>query len=157
MPKSQDGFLLCFFFHKLFEHPQGVRDIPAKLPVHPRFLPAKPKQDKLSRKGTNLSTTTTSRGRPPPHRVVSGKFYFCVLFSCLILRNSLSMERNGKYAKKTKHSKDARRQREQGNPPRRKARINRRNPKVDGEKGTAKRGWRKSDVVNCPGTRFFAQ
>ena len=57
------------FLHKLFEHPQG--DIPAKFPAHARCLSSKPKEDKLSREGTNFSATTPSRGRPPPHRVVS--------------------------------------------------------------------------------------
>ena len=60
--------------HKLFEHPQRLgtsqnnsRDIPGH-----RFLPAKPKEDKVSSAGTNFSTTTPSRGRPPPHPAVSG-------------------------------------------------------------------------------------
>ena len=39
----------------------------------------------LSREGTNFSATTPSRGRPPPHRAVSGpeKLLFVLLFSCL--------------------------------------------------------------------------
>ena len=39
---------------------------PAKFPGHPRFLSSKPKQDKLSREGTNFSATTPSHGRSPP-------------------------------------------------------------------------------------------
>ena len=62
--------------------PPGVRDIPAKFPGHPRFFPSKPKENKLSRKGTNFSTTTPSRGRPPPRRAVSGpqKLIFVLFF-----------------------------------------------------------------------------
>ena len=49
-----------------------VRDIPAKFLGHPKFLSSKPKEDKLSREGTDFSTTTPSCGRPPPHPAVSG-------------------------------------------------------------------------------------
>ena len=49
-----------------------VRDIPPQLPGHPRFPPSKPKENKLLRAGTNFSTTTPSRGGPPPHPAVSG-------------------------------------------------------------------------------------
>ena len=44
--------------------PLGALDIPAQFPGHPRFLPSKPKEDKLSRAGMNFSTF-----RPPPLRV----------------------------------------------------------------------------------------
>ena len=41
----------------------------------------KPKQNKLSRQGTNFWATTRSRGRPPPHQAVSGpKKLLFVLF-----------------------------------------------------------------------------
>ena len=56
-----------------FWTPPRIRDIPAKFPGHPRFLPFKSKEDKLSREGTNFSATTRSSGRPHPtgqHRVV---------------------------------------------------------------------------------------
>ena len=83
------------FLQKLFEHPQGVQDIPAKSPGHPRFLPPKkrPKEDKLSREGTNFSTTTPLRGRPPPDQAVSGPnklifVLFFLLLECLELRRS---------------------------------------------------------------------
>ena len=61
--------------------PRG-RDIPAKFPGHPRVLSSKPKEDKLSREGTNFSATTPSRGRPPPHRAVSRpkKIIFVLFF-----------------------------------------------------------------------------
>ena len=59
-------------FAQTFRTPPGVRDIPAKFLGHPRFLSSKPKENKLSREGTNFSATTPSRGRPPPHRAVSG-------------------------------------------------------------------------------------
>ena len=69
------------FFAQTFSIPPGVRDIPAKIPGHPRFLPSKPKEDKLSREGTSFSAPTSSRGRPPPHRAVSGpKELIFVLF-----------------------------------------------------------------------------
>ena len=55
--------------HKLFE---WGPEHPGKIPGHPRFLPSKSKEDKLSREGTNFSATTPSRGRPPPHWAVSG-------------------------------------------------------------------------------------
>ena len=71
-----------FLCTKLLEHPQNI---PAKFPGHPRFLPSKPKEDKLSREGTNFSTPTPSGGRPPPQPAVSGpkKVNLCALFSCL--------------------------------------------------------------------------
>ena len=69
------------FFAQTFWTPPGVRDIPAKFPGHPRFLSSKPKEDKVSREGTKFSATTPSRGRPPPHRAVSGpKNLIFVLF-----------------------------------------------------------------------------
>ena len=75
-----------------FWTPLGVRDIPAKFPRHPRFLPSTPKEDKLSRESANFSATTPSRGRPPPHRAVSGpqKVSLCALFPCLNLSVMLS-------------------------------------------------------------------
>ena len=72
-----------FFVAQTFWIPPGVRDIPAKFLGHPRFLSSKPKEDKLSREGTNFSATTPSRGRPPtPHRAVSGpeKLIFVLFF-----------------------------------------------------------------------------
>ena len=69
----------------------------AKGPGHPGKIPGtsqmmiplfeKPKEDKLSREGTNFSATTPSRGRPPPHRAVSGpkKLIFVLFFLALIL------------------------------------------------------------------------
>ena len=71
------------FFTQTFSTPPGVRDIPAKFPGYPRFLSSKPKEDKLSREGTNFSATTPSRGRPPLHREVSGpkKLIFVLVFS----------------------------------------------------------------------------
>ena len=46
-----------------------------------RFLPSKRKEDKLSREGTNFSTHTPSRGRPPPHSgVQTQKVNLCALF-----------------------------------------------------------------------------
>ena len=60
------------FFSQTFWKPPGVRDIPAKFPGHPGFLSSKPKEDKVSRAGTKFLATTPSRGRPPPHRAVSG-------------------------------------------------------------------------------------
>ena len=70
------------FFAQTFWTPPRVRDIPAKIPGHPRFLTSKPKEDKLSREGTNFSATTPLRGRPPPHRAVSGpkKLIFVLFF-----------------------------------------------------------------------------
>ena len=70
------------FLSRLFEHPQGVRDIPAKFPGRLRFLPSKTKEDKLSREGTNSSTPTPARGRPQPHPAVSGpkKLVFVLFF-----------------------------------------------------------------------------
>ena len=70
-----------FFCTKFLNTPR-VRDIPAKFPGHPRFLSSKPKEDKLSREGTKFSATTPSRGRPPPHRAVSGpkKLIFVLFF-----------------------------------------------------------------------------
>ena len=69
------------FFAQTFWTPPGVRDIPAKFPGHPGFLSSKPKEDKVSRAGTKFSATTPSRGRPPPHRAVSGpKNLIFVLF-----------------------------------------------------------------------------
>ena len=55
---------------------------PAKILGHPGFLPSRPKEDKLSREGTNFSTTTPSRGRPPPHPVGSRpkKLIFVLFF-----------------------------------------------------------------------------
>ena len=72
------------FFAQTFWTPPKVRDIPTKFPGHPRFLYSKPKEDKLSREGTNFSATTPSLGRPPPHRAVSGpKKLIFVLISLL--------------------------------------------------------------------------
>ena len=69
------------FFAQTFWTPPGVRDIPAKFPGHPGFLSSKPKEDKVSRAGTKFLATTPSRGRPPPHRAVSGpKNLIFVLF-----------------------------------------------------------------------------
>ena len=69
------------FFWQTFWTPPGVRDIPAKFPGHPGFLSSKPKEDKVSRAGKKFSATTPSRGRPPPHRAVSGpKNLIFVLF-----------------------------------------------------------------------------
>ena len=58
------------FLHK-FENVEyfQVRDMPAKFAGHPS---SKPKEEKLSRAGTNFSATTPSRGRPSSHREVSG-------------------------------------------------------------------------------------
>ena len=79
-----------FFLPKLFEHPAGLRDIPAK----PQILPSKPKEDKLSSEGTNSSTTTPSRGRPPPHRAVSGpKELIFVLF--VLPEKDQTLEKDG--------------------------------------------------------------
>ena len=70
------------FFCTNFLNTPRVRDIPAKFPGHPRFISSKPKEDKLSRESTNFSATTPSRGRPPPHRAVSGpkKLIFVLFF-----------------------------------------------------------------------------
>ena len=69
------------FFAQTFWTPPGVRDIPAKFPGHPGFLSSKPKEDKVPRAGTKFSATAPSRGRPPPHRAVSGpKNLIFVLF-----------------------------------------------------------------------------
>ena len=74
------------FFCTNFLNTPGVRDIPAKFLGHPRFLSSKPKDDKLLRAGTNFSSTTPSRGRPPPQPAVSGpKKLIFVLFFCLVL------------------------------------------------------------------------
>ena len=59
-----------FFLHKLLNTPKSSGH-PGKCPGHPRFPPSKAKQNKISRAGTNFSTTTPSRGRPPPHPAVS--------------------------------------------------------------------------------------
>ena len=70
------------FFAQTFWTPPGVRDTPAKFPGHPRFVSSKPKENKLSREGTNFSATTPSRGRPPPDRTFSGpkKLIFVLFF-----------------------------------------------------------------------------
>ena len=66
---------------RTFWIPPRVWDIPAKFPKRPRFLPSKPKEDKLLREGPNFSTTTPFRGRHPPHPAVSGpKKLISVLF-----------------------------------------------------------------------------
>ena len=64
-----------YFLHKLFEHPRGPGHL-GKIPGTSQAPPSKPKEDKLSREGTNFSTPTPSRGRPPPHPAVSpaGRF-----------------------------------------------------------------------------------
>ena len=61
---------------------KGSRTFQQNSPGRPRFLSSKPKKDKLSREGTNFSATTPSRGRPPPHRAVSGpkKLIFVLCF-----------------------------------------------------------------------------
>ena len=76
------------FFAQTFWTPPGVRDIPAKFPGHPGFLSSKPKEDKVSRAGTKFSATTPSRGRPPPHRAVSGSknLIFVLFFLAWVLR-----------------------------------------------------------------------
>ena len=80
---SQIGNEKCartFFAQTFCTSRQNSWDIPAK------FLSSKPKEDKLSREGTNFSTTTPSHGRPPPHRAVSGpkQVNLCAHVSCLI-------------------------------------------------------------------------
>ena len=64
-----------------FLNTPSVQDIPAKFQGTSHIPPFKTKEDKLSRQGTNFSATTPSRGRPPPHRAVSGpKQLIFVLF-----------------------------------------------------------------------------
>ena len=64
--------------------PRGPAHPGTKFPGHPRLLPSKPKEDILSKEGTNYSTTTPSAGRPPPHWAVSRpQSYIRDLFSCL--------------------------------------------------------------------------
>ena len=83
-PPLRERKMRANLFAQTFWTPPGVRDIPVKLPGHPRLLSSKPKEDKFSREGTNFSATTPSRGRPPPHRAVSGpKKLISVLFSFL--------------------------------------------------------------------------
>ena len=75
-----------FFLAQTFWTPPRVRDIPAKFPGHPRFLSSKPKEDKLSRAGTNFSATTPRVEDPhPTRRSPDPKVNLCALFSCLIL------------------------------------------------------------------------
>ena len=78
-----------FSWTNFLNTPKG-RDVPAKFPGLPRFFSSKPKETKLSREGTNFSATTPSRGRPPPHRAVSGprKLIFVFFFLAWLNLNS---------------------------------------------------------------------
>ena len=80
-PGSLRNSLCRFSFGVFSVRDLGVRDIPARFPEHPSFPPSKPKEDKLSREGTNFSTPTPSQGRPLPHPTISGPIkLICVLF-----------------------------------------------------------------------------
>ena len=58
---------------------------PGKFQGYPRFPPSKPNENKLSREGTNFSTPTPSRGRPPipPGNLRAQKVNLCALLTCL--------------------------------------------------------------------------
>ena len=68
------------FWAQTFWTPPGVRDIPAKFPGHPRFLSSKPKEDKLSREGTNFPFAWKTP--TPPGSLWTQKVNLCALFSC---------------------------------------------------------------------------
>ena len=64
-----------------------VRDIPGKIPGDiPGFPSSKPKENKLSREGTNFSTLTPSRGTHPTRQSPGPKVSMFSLFSFLSLR-----------------------------------------------------------------------
>ena len=79
-----------FFCTDFLNTPKAPGD-PCKIPGHPRFLPSKPNEHKPSREGTNFSSPTPSRGRPPPHPTVSGpkKLMFVLFFLARTLGASL--------------------------------------------------------------------
>ena len=70
------------FCPQTFWTPSAVQDILAKFLRHPGIPPSKPKENKLSKEGTNFFTPTPSRGRPPSHPAVSGpkKLVFVLFF-----------------------------------------------------------------------------
>ena len=67
-----------FFRTNFLNTPKGSG---TKFPGHPRFLTSKPKEDKLSREGTNFSITWKTS--TPPGGLWTQKVNLCALFSCL--------------------------------------------------------------------------
>ena len=70
-----------FFGTNFWDTPRGPGH-PGKIPGTSQIPPFETQEDKLSREGTNISATTPSRGRSPPHLVVSGpkKSIFVLFF-----------------------------------------------------------------------------
>ena len=79
------NFLNTPYFAGTSRH--NSRDIPGSYLPNPRQT-----EDKLSREGMNFSTTTPSRGRPPPHPVDPSHPTIASLcsFSCLIFFKKLT-------------------------------------------------------------------
>ena len=71
-----------FFLQRLFEHPRGSGH-PCKIPGTYQ-VPSKPKEDKLSREGTNFRPPPFAWKTPtPPGSLRTPKVNLCVLFSFL--------------------------------------------------------------------------
>ena len=73
-----------FFCTNFLNAPKGLGH-PSEIPGTSQILSSKPKEDKLSREGTNFSATTPSRGRPPPGGLRTQKVNLCALLSFLKL------------------------------------------------------------------------
>ena len=71
-----------FFCTNLLNAPQGSRTYRQNSRDIPDSCLRNPRKTNFRGRGTNFSATTPSRGRPPPHRAVSGpkKVNLCALF-----------------------------------------------------------------------------